>query len=214
MTGLMLYASFNGLKRKEQEGLMKTDYSRQYAGLIFDCDGTLTDSMPLHYIAWRDTMAGYGIEFPEGRFYQMGGMPSEKIIAVLSAEQGIDVDADQAAAEKEAAFAERIDQLEAKADVCQIARDHAGRMPMAVASGGIRPIIDRQLSRLGITDLFATIVTAEDTRLHKPEPDVFLKAAEKLGVAPEGCLVFEDSELGFAAAEKAGMDYVDVRAGV
>ncbi|WP_235033301.1 HAD family hydrolase [Rubripirellula obstinata] len=188
-----------------------TDYTQQYDAIIFDCDGTLTDSMPLHFVAWRDTMQIYGIDFGEDAFYGMAGMPSEKIIAKLSSEQGVDVDADQVSHEKEAAFESMIDRLEAKSEVCQIARDHFGKLPMAVASGGIRPIVDRQLEHLGIADLFGAIVTAEDTEHHKPQPDVFLKAAELLQVDPTKCLVFEDSELGFAAAEKAGMAWIDVR---
>lgn len=189
------------------------DYTDSYDALIFDCDGTLTDSMPLHYRAWHDTMALYGIEFPEERFYRMGGMPSEKIIATLSQEQGVAVvDVDEAADRKESAFATLLDRLEAKAEVCRIAREHHGKLPLAVASGGIRPIIDRQLAHLKLTELFPVIVTAEDTELHKPEPDVFLKAAERLAVDAKRCLVFEDSELGFAAADKAGMDWIDVRA--
>ncbi len=192
-------------------GPVMTDYTNEFDALIFDCDGTLTDSMPLHYIAWKETLDGYGIEFTEARFYTMGGMPSEKIIDVLSREQSVDVDADRAAEKKEATFVTLMDRLEMKADVVQIARRHLGKLPMAVASGGIRPIIDRQLRQIGVTDLFSVVVTAEDTALHKPEPDVFLKAAEKLGVDPTRCLVFEDSHLGFTAAEKAGMAWVDVR---
>lgn len=188
-----------------------TDYADEFSALIFDCDGTLSHSMPLHYIAWHETMRSYGIDFDEDHFYSMAGMPSEKIIAVLSQKNGVEVDIAKAASEKEAAFADRIGQLQALDIVVDIARRHHGRMPMAVASGGIRPIIDRQLQKLCITDLFGAIVTAEDTDHHKPEPDVFLKAAELLGVAPEKCLVFEDSPLGFTAAEKAGMKWVDVR---
>jgi len=187
------------------------DYTSQYDALIFDCDGTLTDSMPLHYVAWRDTMAGYGIVFAEDRFYAMGGMPSEKIIEILAVEQGVSIDADRAAIEKEAVFESMMERLEMKAEICQIARDHVGKLPMAVASGGIRPIVDRQILQVGLDKVFDVIVTAEDTEKHKPEPDVFLKAAEQLKVDPSRCLVFEDSELGFTAAQRAGMDWVDVR---
>ncbi|QDV65666.1 HAD family hydrolase [Crateriforma conspicua] len=187
------------------------DYTNQYDALIFDCDGTLTDSMPLHYVAWRDTMARHGIEFAEDRFYGMGGMPSEKIVATLSAEQDVSVDASHVAVTKEAAFVGMIDQLGMKEDIVAIARHHHGRMPMSVASGGTRPVIDRQLKQIGLEGIFDVIVTAEDTQRHKPEPDVFLKAAELLKVDPTRCLVFEDSPLGFAAAEAAGMDWVDVR---
>jgi HAD superfamily hydrolase (TIGR01509 family) len=95
--------------------------------------------------------------------------------------------------------------------VCDVAKAHRGKLAMAVASGGIRPIIDRQLAQMGITDWFGVVVTSEDTLLHKPEPDAFLLAAKLLGVDPTKCLVFEDSPLGFTAAEAAGMEFVDVR---
>tara|TARA_R110002049_G_scaffold2750_1_gene21316 strand:- start:12392 stop:12958 length:567 start_codon:yes stop_codon:yes gene_type:complete len=185
----------------------------QYDGLIFDCDGTLTDSMPLHFVAWRDTMTLYGIEFAEDRFYSMAGMPSDQIIGILSGEQQVRVDIDAAAEKKEAAFATMIDRLQSKDDVCQVARSHHGRLPMAVASGGIRPIVDQQLVKIGVRNLFDAIVTAEDTTKHKPEPDVFLLAADLLGISPNRCVVFEDSPLGFTAAERAGMAWVDVRSG-
>lgn len=191
--------------------MLTDDFAERFEGLIFDCDGTLSHSMPLHYVAWRETMGGYGIAFPEGQFYSMGGMPSEKIIAVLSEQQEIHVDVDEAAAKKEARFVELIDHLQTLDAIVDVARRHHGRMPMAVASGGIRPVIDRQLAKMGIADLFDAIVTAEDTQKHKPEPDVFLEAARRLGVDPTKCLVFEDSPLGFDAADRAGMQWIDVR---
>jgi len=195
----------------DHSSLPAPDYAVDFDALIFDCDGTLSHSMPLHYIAWRDTMARYGIEFSEPRFYGMGGMPSEKIIAILSDEQGMPVDAARAAEQKEDLFAESIHRLEPLHVVCEIARNHAGRLPMAVASGGIAAIVIRQLQQLGIRELFHTVVTSEDTEHHKPEPDVFLEAARRLRIPPERCLVFEDSPLGFQAAEAAGMQWVDVR---
>ncbi|TWT75196.1 HAD family hydrolase [Allorhodopirellula solitaria] len=189
----------------------KDDLADRFDGLIFDCDGTLSDSMPLHYIAWRDTMSARGVEFPEQRFYSMGGMPTEKIISVLSQEQDVRVDVDATAAAKELAFEELMDDLQPLELVCEVAARHRDRMAMAVASGGIRPIVSRQLQQLGISEWFGALVTSEDTVGHKPEPDAFLLAAELLNIAPERCLVFEDSPLGFEAAVRAGMQYVDVR---
>lgn len=189
------------------------DYSSRYAGLIFDCDGTLTDSMPLHYIAWRDTMAIHGIEFTESRFYQMGGMPTEKIIEVLGKEQNVKVNPHVAGPEKEQAFVDLIDRLQPIPEVLHVAATHRGRCALSVASGGIRPVIDHQLTIIGAIDWFPVVVTSEDTTLHKPEPDVFLLAAQKMNVAPKDCLVFEDSPLGLEAARRAGMDCIDVRDG-
>ena len=187
------------------------DLTQNYSGLIFDCDGTLTDSMPLHFIAWHETMNRYGIDFTEERFYALGGMRTEKIIGLLAEEHGIEIDVPAASAQKEAAFLTHLDKLQPREDICQIARDHAGKIPLAVASGGERDIVVAQLKRIGLTEIFPVVVAAEDTELHKPHPDVFLEAARRLGVDPTGCLVYEDSPLGFQAAEAAGMQYVDVR---
>ena len=187
------------------------NYQEQYAALIFDCDGTLSDSMPVHFKAWTETMNRYGITFPEDRFYSMGGMPTEKIIQMLAREQSIDVDASQAAAEKENAFKSRMSEIVPRENVCEIAREYFQMMPMAVASGSDREVVQCQLETLSLIELFPIIVTSEDTSCHKPEPDVFLKAAEGLSVLASTCLVFEDSPLGIEAARRASMDCIDVR---
>lgn len=183
----------------------------EYSAIIFDCDGTLVDSMPVHYVAWHRTMSRYAIGFPEDRFYALGGMPSDKIIGMLSAEQGIEVDVHQAAVEKEATFLELIHLLEPIEAVFELARASRGQIPIAVASGGFREIILRQLKQVGCHDWFDAIVTAEDTVRHKPHPDVFLEAARRMSVPPANCLVYEDSDLGIEAARAAGMDWIDVR---
>jgi beta-phosphoglucomutase family hydrolase len=184
---------------------------REYAALIFDCDGTLTDSMPVHYVAWNRTMNRYGIVFTEERFYQLGGMPTEKIIERLSQEQHVPIEARKASHEKEQAFLEMLDQLRPVNDVYAVAQAFRGRLPMAVASGGYREIILKQLYQIQCLDWFDVVVTAEDTLHHKPAPDVFLKAAERLGVPPQDCLVYEDSDLGVQAARAAKMDVIDIR---
>ncbi len=187
-----------------------SDFER-YDGLIFDCDGTLADSMPVHYVAWRDTLADYRIRFPEDRFYSMGGMASERIVETLAGEQRVAVDPRRVAMEKETYFQTLIDRVRPKGSVCEIALQYFGKKPLAVASGSGRVVVLKQLVALKIDQLFDTIVTCEDTERHKPEPDVFLKAARRLGVSPGGCVVFEDSPLGFQAAAAAGMDWIDVR---
>ncbi len=182
-----------------------------YGGLIFDCDGTLTDSMPLHYEAWIETMTRYGIHFSEDRFYSMAGMPTDLIIRVLAQEQSVDVNEPLAAREKENAFKRRMDRLTPLAKVCDIARKYYNVLPMSVASGGDREGVRAQVAHISMMQYFSVFVTAEDTERHKPEPDVFLKAAERMRVQPESCLVFEDSPLGLEAARRAAMDCVDVR---
>lgn len=185
--------------------------TRSYDALIFDCDGTLTDSMPLHYVAWSSTLSSYGIPFPEERFYALGGMPSQQIVRLLASEHGVVVDAHHAATEKEALFVSLMDRLLPIREVLEVVLHFCGKLPMGVASGGYREIILKQLRQIGCVDHFQTIVTAEDTTRHKPEPDVFLLAAERLRARPNNCLVYEDSDLGIEAARAAGMDFIDVR---
>jgi HAD superfamily hydrolase (TIGR01509 family) len=182
------------------------------AGLIFDCDGTLADTMPAHYRAWTAMLARYGIPFPEDRFYAMGGMPTARIIRVLAAEAGIAVaDVDGMVREKETAFLANLHAIRPLEAVVAVAAAYRARLPMAVASGGYRETITRTLDRLGIRGWFDVLVTAEDTPRHKPEPDVFLEAARRLGVPAAGCVVFEDTDIGLEAARRAGMASVDVR---
>lgn len=185
--------------------------TKDYQALIFDCDGTLTDSMPVHYVAWYRTMSLYGIAFAEDRFYALGGMPTDKIIRMLADEQHVEIDALQAAMAKEDAFFELLHLLEPIHAVVEVARHFHQRLPMIVASGGFRDVIKKQLIQIGCEGLFDDVVAAEDTVRHKPEPDVFLEAARRAGVEPSRCLVYEDSDLGLRAARSAGMDFIDVR---
>ncbi len=181
-------------------------------GLIFDCDGTLADTMPAHYKAWTAMLGKYGIPFPETRFYAMGGMPTASIIRVLAADAGVTVtDVDAMVHEKEQGFLTHLDAVTLIEPVVTIAANYRGKLPIAVASGGYRDTITRTLDRLGIRDWFGAMVVAEDTARHKPEPDVFLEAARRLGVVAAGCVVFEDTDIGLEAARRAGMLGVDVR---
>jgi HAD superfamily hydrolase (TIGR01509 family) len=179
--------------------------------LIFDCDGTLADTMPAHYRAWLDILGPYGISLPEARFYSLGGMPTGKIIELLLAEAGKVADVARLTRLKEEAFIAQMDAVRPIARVVEVARLAHGRVPMAVASGGHRHLVELTLRQIGILEWFPVIVGAEDTARHKPEPDVFLEAARRLGVEPPDCTVYEDTDLGLEAARRAGMRSVDVR---
>ena len=180
--------------------------------LIFDFDGTLADSMEAHYRAWTATLRPFGIPFPEERFYALGGVPTARILRILADESGIPVGDVEAVAEaKELAFLEHLASVQPVEEVVAIASEHRGRLPMAVATGGYRAVVTRVLGQLGIGDWFQALVTAEDTTRHKPEPDVFLEAARRLGVEPAACVVFEDTDIGLEAARRAGMAGIDVR---
>jgi beta-phosphoglucomutase family hydrolase len=182
------------------------------AALIFDCDGTLADTMPSHFVAWSQMVAEHGIAFTEQRFYELGGVPSDRIIAILSDESGVPVtDIPSMVAHKEHLYVRSIGAVRRIEEVCEVAERYHGVLPMAVASGGERAIVAQTLAAIGIDHLFAAVVGAEDTELHKPDPDPFLEAARRLGVAPEHCVVFEDTDLGLLAAQRAGMQGVDIR---
>jgi beta-phosphoglucomutase family hydrolase len=179
--------------------------------LIFDCDGTLADSMPLHWRAWRAVAARYGFHFPENRFYSMGGVPTRDIVRTLSREQGLALDPLAVARDKEALYLPLIAQIEPVNVVVGIARDNYGKIPLAVASGGSRKIIEQVLDHLRIKQLFQAIVTNEDIANQKPAPDIFIEAARRLGVTPQFCRAYEDTDLGMTAIRAAGMEAVDVR---
>lgn len=182
------------------------------AGLIFDCDGTLADTMPAHYRAWLAVLGPLGIPFPEPRFYAMGGMPTGTIVRVLAAEVGVRVtDVDAVVREKEHLFLAHIGAVTRIEPVARVAAAYRGTLPLAVASGGYRDTVARTLAQVGLHDWFDATVTAEDTERHKPEPDVFLEAARRLGVEPARCVVFEDTDIGLEAARRAGMLGTDVR---
>ncbi len=180
-------------------------------GLIFDCDGTLADTMPLHWRAWQVITARHRINLPEDRFYSLGGVPSRDILKMLSAEQGLGLDHLAIAREKEAEYLPLIAQVEPINSVVGVARENFGRIPMAVASGGTRKAIEQVLNHLGIRSLFQAVVTSEDVMKQKPAPDIFLEAARRLGVSPQFCRAYEDTELGMEAIRAAGMEAVDVR---
>ena len=180
-------------------------------GIIFDCDGTLADTMPLHWRAWQAIARRHQLEFPEERFYALGGVPTRDILKMLSHEQGVPIDPVSVAHEKEAEYLPLISQVEPVNIVVGVARQHHGRIPLAVASGGTKKIITQVLEHLAIARLFDAIVTSEDVTRQKPAPDIFLEAARRIGVAPEFCRAYEDTDLGLQAIRAAGMEAVDVR---
>ena len=191
----------------------ETDLSANMApkGLIFDCDGTLADTMPLHWRVWQALARKHNFEFPEERFYAFGGVPTRDILKLLGEEQGISLDYMAIAREKEAGYLPLVAQVEPINSVVSIARENFGKIPMAVASGGSRRVIDQVLEHLGIRHLFAAVVTNEDVTRQKPAPDIFLEAARRIGVPPQCCRAYEDTDLGMQAIRAAGMEAVDVR---
>ena len=182
----------------------------EFRAYLFDCDGTIADSMPLHYKAWKKALEEWNCEYPEELFYLWGGKPVRNIIADLNKMQGLNMPIDALAARKEALYLEQLPQLKAIPEVLEHIEAQHGRIPFAVVSGSRRESVVGSLSVLHLLDKFDTIVSAEDYTNAKPAPDPFLIAAERLGIPAKDCLVFEDTELGIQSATAAGMASVMV----
>jgi beta-phosphoglucomutase family hydrolase len=183
-----------------------------FDGYIFDCDGTLADTMPLHYQAWCAALAEFSCDLPEALFYELGGVPTEQIVEILNERHGRHMPVVETAAHKERLYIQLVPQILPIQPVVDFACQLYGKKPLAVASGGHRAIIRKTLTAIGIVDRFDAIVGAEDYAHGKPAPDPFLEAARQLGVAPERCLAFEDTAIGIASATAAGMKTVRVPA--
>ncbi len=181
-----------------------------FGAYLFDCDGTIVDSMPLHYVAWKTVLAEWGCKFDEELFYSWGGMPVAEIIAALNVLEGLTMPADEIARRKEGMYYNILPDLKAVPEVLEHIHMSHGKIPFAVVSGSTRDSVTRSLETLGILDRFETLVCAGDYTKSKPDPEPFLIAAERLGVKPEDCLVFEDTDMGIQAATAAGMASVKV----
>jgi HAD superfamily hydrolase (TIGR01509 family) len=181
-----------------------------FKAYLFDCDGTIADSMPLHYIAWKKALGEWNCEFDEKVFYAWGGMPVLEIIANLNERHGLKMPVDVVARRKEALYYEILPQLTAVPEVLEHIEDQHGKIPFAVVSGSTRESVIASLTALHLLDRFDTLVCAGDYKKSKPDPEAFLMAAERLCVAPEDCLVFEDTEMGIQAATAGGMASVRI----
>lgn len=181
-----------------------------FRAFIFDCDGTLVDTMPLHYLAWVESLSlnGATFEFTEEIFYSYAGVREQDVVKILNELHGTTVDPDSVAHRKTEIFHRTIPHVKHVRPVADLARARHGTLPMAVASGSEEPTVRACLDVTGLLHLFDTIVTPKDVKRGKPAPDMFLLAAERLGVAPEDCLVFEDGNSGLEAAKAAGMQAV------
>jgi HAD superfamily hydrolase (TIGR01509 family) len=184
--------------------------SGAFKAYLFDCDGTIADSMPLHFIAWSKTLSEWNCKFAEDLFYAWGGMPVAEIISNLNKEQGLNMPVAEVSLRKEGLYLEILSQLKPVPEVLEHIEASHGRIPFAVVSGSTRDSVTASLKALKILDRFDTLVCAGDYQNSKPDPEPFLVAAARLKVAPQDCLVFEDTEMGIQAATAAGMASVRV----
>jgi len=183
-----------------------------FDAVIFDCDGTLVHSMPAHFDAWCEALAAFGAGgiFKEDVFFAMGGRPTRDIVVDLNSEYGLKLDPEAVALAKREAFLKKLHLVELIDEVADFAKSLSGKVPLAVASGGSRYVVEKTLKMLGCSDWFDEVVTADDVANGKPAPDIFLKAADLLGVAAKSCLVIEDAQPGVMAAEAAGMKVITI----
>jgi beta-phosphoglucomutase family hydrolase len=200
-------------KSSTEERTMKLKLpTGKFAAYLFDCDGTIADSMPLHYVAWKQALGKWNCEFDERTFYAWGGMPTAEIIATLNRRHGLEMVVETVCTEKENLYYEMLPQLKAIAEVVEHIEAQHKRIPFAVVSGGTLETVVASLTAVNLLDKFDVFVCAGDYKKGKPDPEPFLLAAEKLGVNPKDCLVFEDTEMGIQAATAAGMASVRVPA--
>ncbi len=181
-----------------------------FQAYIFDCDGTLVDSMPLHYIAWVEALKRHDapFEFTEEEFYAHAGIKEQDVVKILNVKHGTNIDPVSVDESKMEIFRERIPEVQSVGPVAEFAKSLYGRFPMAVASGSEEPTVRGCLEATGLLHLFETIITPKLVKQGKPAPDMFLLAAERMGMAPSECLVLEDGNSGLEAAKAAGMQTV------
>jgi beta-phosphoglucomutase-like phosphatase (HAD superfamily) len=181
-----------------------------FKAYLFDCDGTIADSMPLHYRAWKQALGEWNCEFDEELFYAWGGMPVAKIIATLNEQHGLNMPIDTVSRRKESLYYKLLPELKAVPGVLEHIEAKPNGIPFAVVSGSTRESVTASLAALKLLDRFDTMVCAGEYTKAKPDPEALLLAAVRLGTAPEDCLVFEDAEMGIQAAKAAGMASVKV----
>ena len=181
-----------------------------FRAYLFDCDGTIADSMPLHYLAWQGALAEWKCEFPEDLFNAWGGLSVAEIILWLNKQHSLKMPVEAVLRKKEELYFDSLPKLKAVPEVLEQINSNYGRIPFAVVSGSLRESVTASLTSLGLLGKFEVLVCAEDYKKGKPDPEPFLVAASHLGVPPESCLVFEDTEFGIDAANSAGMASVKV----
>lgn len=191
---------------------------KKYSGYIFDLDGTLVDSMPVHYKAWRWALREHGAPehvFRWHEFVAHGGMAAPDIVADLNAVYGLNMEPETVAEDKRNRYAWLLlnEQLPVIQETIQLVRQLKEQgIPYAIGTGSMPSGAMETLQSAGVADLFSIMVTPADVPpgFGKPRPDIFLLCAEKMGVNPRECVVFEDAEPGIQAALAGGMDYVRV----
>jgi HAD superfamily hydrolase (TIGR01509 family) len=189
----------------------KIKVSSDAKALIFDCDGTLVDSMPLHMRAWEEAFRKYNYKYEEEFLFSLKGMKEIEIIKLYNKRFHTNLDLEMLVKAKHVIFLNHINQVKPIEPILNIALSYHKKLPLAIVSGSVHEIVYGELKTVGILHLFRSIITADDPINPKPEPETFLETSKRLKVNPEDCIVFEDGDSGLEAAVKAGMKTIDVR---
>lgn len=185
--------------------MKKLEVAPEAKALIFDLDGTLADTMPVHFMAYKHILADYGIDFTPDLFASLAGIPAVGTIEKLNEIFGTTMDAEKVGHFKEAEYEKIMHKMKPVDPVIKLVENYHGKLPMAVGTGGYKRLAWKSLEILGLDKYFEILVAAEDVSRPKPFPDTFLRCAELMGISPEHCQVFEDGEPGMQAAKSAGM---------
>ncbi|WP_346857264.1 HAD-IA family hydrolase [uncultured Draconibacterium sp.] len=199
--------------------MKKLEVNPKAKALIFDLDGTLADTMPVHYWAYKNILIDYGIDFSPELFASLAGIPAVGTIAKLNEIFGTQMHPEEVGHFKEAEYEKIMHKMKPIEPVVELAKQYYGKLPMAIGTGGYHRLAWKTMEILGLDKYFDILVSAEDVQHSKPDPETFLMCAAKMGVAPEFCQVFEDGEPGMQAARAGGMmatlvtDFYDVTIG-
>lgn len=197
----------------------KLDINPKAKALIFDLDGTLADTMPVHFLAYKHILSEYGIDFTPELFATLAGVPAVETIQKLNNQFGTNMDPEEIGHLKEREYEKMMHKMKPVEPVVDLLKKYHDKMPVSVGTGGYHRLAWKTLEILGLQDYFDILVSSEDVENTKPHPETFLKCAEKMGVPPQYCQVFEDGELGIQAADAAGMmstlvtDFYDISIG-
>ena len=185
--------------------MKKPEINPKAKALIFDLDGTLADTMPVHFWAYKNILAEYGIDFTPELFGTLAGIPAEGTIRKLNELFGTTMDSKAVGQFKEKEYEKIMHKMEPIRPVIELVYNYHNKLPMAVGTGGHKRLAWKTLEILGLDSYFEILVSVDDISHPKPHPETFLKCAEQLNVAPEYCQVFEDGQLGIEAATAAGL---------
>lgn len=182
-----------------------------YKALIFDCDGTLADTLPVHFQTWSTSLQSVGATISWDWYYQHCGTSAEEMLQIFKNCFGCEFDSQSVMVARQHHYQTLIHTVQVIQAVAEIVHAHYRKVPMAVASGGEKTVLEATLDAIQLRDRFNAVVSINDVKKGKPEPDIFLLAAQRLKIAPQDCIVYEDTDSGLEAARRAGMRSIDVR---